>query len=109
MTSWITQLIAEDRLHEFYTSAIWLNLRGEILSGDHHECQHCMKHGKYSPATTVHHVKHLKEFPELALSKSYWEHGIEHRQLISICSDCHRAEHPLKMWTARPQINTERW
>lgn len=38
-------------------------------------------------ATTVHHIKHLDEHPELALVDS---------NLISLCADCHNKAHPEK-------------
>lgn len=29
-------------------------------------CQHCKRYGKAVQATTVHHIKHADEYPELA-------------------------------------------
>lgn len=59
-----------------------------------YECQHCKAMGKQRAASIVHHVNHLREHPELAYSRTYVdEHGIEHRNLILLCQQCHEAEH----------------
>ncbi len=78
---------AQDR---FYHWAVWERLRAEVLRMDHYECQLCKKRGKYSKAAVVHHVKHLKDRPDLALS--IWDG--EQRQLISLCKACHEEQHP---------------
>lgn len=109
---WIRELITEDRLHEFYTSAVWLNLRDEVLREFKHECQDCKKKGRYTKAAIVHHVKHLKEYPELALSKTYIdENGKEQVQLKPVCKDCHEyAEHPERLrWNKKEPLTEERW
>ena len=68
------------------------------------ECQKCKNKGKYHKAETVHHIKHLKDFPELALVDS---------NLISLCNACHNEEHPDKLASVevekRKLITPERW
>jgi 5-methylcytosine-specific restriction protein A len=68
------------------------------------ECQKCKRRGKVSKATCVHHKKHLKDYPELALVDS---------NLISLCYACHNEEHPEKLASVetekRKQITPERW
>lgn len=110
---WVSRLIAEDNLHEFYTSGQWLKIRAEVLEADKCECQRCKRFGKYERANTVHHVKPIKKFPELALSKTYIdENGQEHRQLISVSSICHGMEDDehikLRMARSKP-LTEERW
>ena len=110
--AWVQQLIDEDRLHEFYTSSAWLNIRDEILEEFKYECQECKRRGKYKRAAIVHHVKHLREFPKLALSKTYIDKdGKEQIQLKPVCKDCHEyVEHPKRLrWNAKKPLTEERW
>ncbi len=110
----VKNCIRENRVHVFYTWEKWKKKRREILEKDHYECQECKKHGKYRRAVLVHHVKHLRDYPELALCDTYLgEDGKEHRQLISVCKQCHETVgHPERM-TKQPQKekfkNAERW
>lgn len=89
--------------HAFYHTPQWYRKRREILARDHGECQKCREKSPavFTRANTVHHIKHLKDEPELALTDD---------NLVSLCSDCHDAEHPEK----HPQpetgfLNEERW
>ena len=93
---WIIQLIAEDNLHAFYICKAWLHLRDEVLQEQHHECQLCKAKGLYVPATTVHHVKPVRKYPWLALTKG---------NLIAICEDCHYEIHH----GTRKKWDDERW
>ena len=109
---WVRQLIGEDRLHEFYTSSAWLNLRDEVLAEYKNECQNCKRKGKYVKAVIVHHVKHLRDFPELALSKTYiGRDGKEQMQLKPVCRECHEyVEHPERLrWNKKKPLTEERW
>lgn len=72
---------------KFYKSKVWRNKREKILRRDGYLCQHCKWYGKRTEAETVHHIKHLEEYPELALVSS---------NLISLCKKCHNKEHPEK-------------
>lgn len=74
----------------FYKSSAWQRKRQEVLALDRYECQRCKARGKYNKATIVHHVKHLKDRPDLALSI----YDGEERQLVSLCKSCHEDEHP---------------
>lgn len=89
---------------QFYNSGIWLRKRNKIWERDNFECQKCKQRGGYSAAECVHHIKHLKDRPDLALTDS---------NLISLCFDCHNIEHPEKLKknnsSARKFINQERW
>jgi 5-methylcytosine-specific restriction protein A len=57
----------------------WRELRDAYLRA-HPLCEKCRK----APATTVHHIKPVEEFPELRL---VW------RNLEANCRPCHEAEH----------------
>ena len=61
-------LIAQGRKEAFYSWPEWKSLRPEVLRLDNSECQRCKARGKYRPARIVHHVKHLEDRPDLALS-----------------------------------------
>jgi len=110
---WISRLIKENRLEEFYHWWPWRKLSKHVrYELDHNECQICKMHGKYSKADSVHHVKKVKEHPELAMSLYYVdEHGEKQRQLISICEQCHNIEHDkISQWQqARAERRKERY
>ena len=100
------------KTNPFYLSADWQHKRDEVLTMDHCECQICKAHGKYKRAEIVHHVNHLDEHPELALSVYYTDaQGDQQRNLVSVCRKCHETEcHPGRMRVNRkPPITPERW
>lgn len=74
--------------NDFYRSHKWKKKREEVLELYHHECQRCKERGKLTKATTVHHEKPLKDYPELAF-EIFLEDGTP--QLIPLCFDCHEA------------------
>ncbi|MEG1426812.1 MAG: HNH endonuclease [Oscillospiraceae bacterium] len=92
---WIKNLIATNRLEEFYTSPQWRRIRKEILQEQHYECQVAKGEGHYEAATTVHHVIPLREAPWLAFDKS---------NLIAVSAEAHwKIHHRGKNW------DDERW
>ena len=50
-------------------------------------CVECRKYGRQSEVVTVHHIKHVDEYPELAYIDS---------NLESLCNACHNKMHPEK-------------
>jgi 5-methylcytosine-specific restriction endonuclease McrA len=100
----LIEAIRKGNVRQFYKSTDWKRKRKEILQHDNYECQRCKSKGKYHRAETVHHIKHLKDFPELALVDS---------NLISLCFNCHNEEHPEKLASQaaerRRQVTPERW
>ena len=78
----IVRLVKEEK---FYKSSVWEKKRLEILERDNYECQVCKEGGGFAPATTVHHLKHLEDRPDLALDND---------NLVSVCAACHNREHP---------------
>lgn len=105
-------LIQEGREHEFYLWPEWRDpergIRMQVLKMDRFECQVCKRAGRCRKAVIVHHVKHLKLRPDLALS--IWD-GVE-RQLESVCKSCHEDYHPesqLQNAVAAPPLTEERW
>ncbi|MDO4157400.1 MAG: HNH endonuclease [Oscillospiraceae bacterium] len=55
---------------DFYQSKAWKRKRGWILRRDGYQCQDCKRYGRMRQATIVHHIKHLDQHPELALTSS---------------------------------------
>lgn len=98
LVRWIRDMEAHGdyRHHAFYISKAWLHLRGEVLSEQHHECQLCKAKGLYVPAVTVHHIKTVRQRPDLALTKS---------NLLCVCADCHYKIHH----TRAEKWDDERW
>ena len=73
--------------HSFYLSSKWKAKRNSILHRAGYLCEICKRYGRLTEATTVHHIKHLDEFPEFALVDS---------NLIALCDSCHNKQHPEK-------------
>lgn len=88
----LRKLIAEGNEHAFYLWRDWKELAEKVRERDNHECQLCKSHGRYSHGTIVHHIKHLRERPDLALSECDPDTG--ERQLVTVCKHCHETEHP---------------
>ena len=86
----------------FYRCFEWIHKRAEILKRDNYECQRCKDEGKFHVAECVHHKRHLRQHPELALVN---------RNLASLCLRCHDVEHPekLKKEVKKGFTNVERW
>lgn len=106
----LKELITENRQGEFYNWQAWRNTRAKVFEMDNRECQHCKARGRYKHGDIVHHVKHLTDRPDLALS--IWDEDTGERQLVTICKSCHEAEHPDSIYHfARPAepVSAERW
>lgn len=99
---WLEGLIKKDNLKKFYDSALWKHKRNEIRQRDNYECQECKRKGKYSRAQNVHHLKEVKDRPDLALTDD---------NLECVCIRCHNAVHDkrLKNDKRKPFVNVERW
>lgn len=108
----LRDLVENGREARFYWWHEWRSeTRPAVLAFDRYECQLCKARGRYSRAEIVHHVKHLRERPDLALSLYDPETG--ERQLVSVCKACHEREHPegLRAAEAAPSapVTPERW
>lgn len=99
----------EDEALKFYNGREWKKKRAEVLKLDNYECVICKAKGRYSKAAIVHHVKHLRDCPELGLE--IYHEG--QRQLVSLCKSCHEDQHPeafmqnAKMF--EEPLTVERW
>ena len=110
----LTTWIAQGKEHAFYLWHKWLKERDFVLDQDKHECQACKARGKYRKAILVHHVRHLKERPDLSLMMWREENGVMVRQLVSLCKGCHELAHPerirFKYFEKRETFESvERW
>lgn len=95
---------------DFYDWTEWVHKRQDVLRMDKRECQRCKACGRYRRAVIVHHVKHLRDRPDLALSVIDPDTGM--RQLVSLCRTCHEELHPergLKRYPGKLPLTTERW
>lgn len=109
----LVALIARGREDLFYHWPEWLERRDDVLRLDRGECYLCRtKKKRYRRAVLVHHVKHLKQRPDLALS--IWDPDSGERQLVSVCRACHEDEHPERRWkrvqgVPKAPVTAERW
>lgn len=111
LEKWIRELIASGEEWRFYKCQLWLNLRSRVMEKYHHECQECLKRGKYTRAKVVHHINEVKDRPDLALSEHYTDGNGEQREnLVPLCQDCHNIAHSRVCSNEyKPQLNEERW
>ncbi|MBP3707063.1 MAG: HNH endonuclease [Clostridia bacterium] len=70
----------ELKIQRFYNSKEWRSKRDEVMSRSNGLCVVCWKIGRIRNATSVHHIKKLREHFELRLDDN---------NLIALCRDCH--------------------
>ena len=105
-------MIADGTSDRFYGWPEWDELRGDVLRMDNQECQLCrQQYHRFRRAALVHHVKHLKDRPDLALS--VFDETTGERQLLSVCRSCHEEQHPERMrrkdFVFLTPLTEERW
>lgn len=106
----LVALLNTGRENVWYNSEPWRSTRETVLMADRYECQRCKERGRYSRAVLVHHVKHLKDRPDLALS--IIDPATGERQLVSVCKRCHEELHPESQRQFFPKeqpVTAERW
>lgn len=106
----LTALLAAGRENVWYNSGDWGRVKEAVKRMDHCECLVCKAMGRHSPARVVHHVKHLRDRPDLALS--IYDPDTGARQLVSVCKRCHELLHPEAQRQYRPKgkpVTAERW
>lgn len=106
----LRRLIDQGSEARFYWWPQWQETRAAVLKMDNYECQICKARGRYSRGSIVHHVKHLRERPDLALS--VYDPDTGERQLVTVCKACHEKEHPESLRRCAPAaepITMERW
>lgn len=95
----ILKIMTEREIKRFYNGKKWKLKRLDILKRDRYECQDCVQRlqeaavegtqlqgedRKIRKAEEVHHIKELREYPEL---------GLVDDNLISLCTQCHNIRH----------------
>ena len=94
--------------YRFYMCAAWIRTRRRVQKLDRYECAMCKARGRYSRGALVHHVKHLKDRPDLALEICDPDTG--ERQLVTLCKACHEEIHEsLVRREPGEKLTTERW
>lgn len=101
----VCKLIADGELNKVYKLQLWRRKRATILKRDNYECQHCKKKvwlRQIVKATHVHHIKELRDYPELALDDD---------NLISLCFNCHEEVHDRNEKNRKQPkfMNEEQW
>ena len=100
----IKYLIEHDKVIRFYQSSVWQKKKEEIWKRDNYECQECKKEGlvttEKNTKLDVHHIKELKDYPELALVND---------NLLTVCVKHHNILDD-KIHKKNPElINEEKW
>ncbi len=107
----IAALISAGREHEFYSGREWKRFAEKVRAHDRNECQTCKERGRYRRGEIVHHVKHLKERPDLAMT--LYDPQTGERQLITVCKRCHEELHPDALTEPKAkeksEVTQERW
>ena len=109
-TETIREWIETGQEHRFYISTAWIRCADKVRRMDHGECVLCKARGRYSRGELVHHVKHLKDRPDLALEIMDPDTG--ERQLVTLCKACHEEQHPEALRSASAAaspLTEERW
>lgn len=112
LKNYLVDLIAKDRVEQFYHLSIWKELKLKVFKSQHFECQDCLKENRLTILqldSPCHHERELKDFPELALSEYFIdEFGIKRRNLTALCFDCHNKRHN-RFQKKNTFINEEKW
>ena len=106
----LTALLAAGRENVWYNSGDWAAVKAAVKQIDHNDCLICKAMGRRRAAHIVHHVRHLRDRPDLALS--IYDPDTGERQLICVCKQCHELLHPESQRQYRPSkppVTAERW
>ena len=110
LESWIEQLIRDNQMYKFYKSRSWIELKNSVMEEQHYECYYCKQKGKITKAYLVHHIYHVRDYPQYALSKYVIdENGEKHINLVCVCHSCHENIcHPNRFKDSRDKQNEDR-
>ena len=106
----LTVMLSTGRENVWYNSGDWAAVKSAVKKIDHYDCLICKAMGRRRAACIVHHVKHLRDRPDLALS--IYDPDTGERQLICVCKQCHELLHPESQRQYRPSkppVTAERW
>lgn len=96
----IRSLIQTGKEKDFYKSYAWQQTAAAARKRQNNECQRCKAKGFYNRCEIVHHIKPLKQRPDLAYDLD---------NLECLCLDCHNEEHMGKASESSGYTNEERW
>lgn len=98
------EMIRSGNSRGFYNLHAWRKLRLKALERDHCECQICRYKGsgRIVKAEVVHHLKEVKQYPELAMQLD---------NLQSLCRECHENIHDRNDNSRKKAkfVSEERW
>ena len=75
-----------------YNTKTWRNLRKSYLM-EHPLCEECLKQGKITPATDVHHKYEISNATNTLEMKDI---GFDSNNLMALCEECHINKHHKK-------------
>ena len=97
----IKKMILDGDMSPFYKDRAWRSLALKIIKDNHNECYMCKQQGRYTPAKLVHHIKPLRQAPQLAYDRD---------NLMPLCHDCHERIHKCGTYSERCGYrNAEKW
>ena len=70
---------------QFRNSKQWRATRDYVLRRDGYQCQECLRHGRITIATEVHHIEPLWQA---------WDKRLDESNLESECHSCHERIEP---------------
>jgi len=73
---------------KFYSSVAWKNLRENIIKERGGLCEMCLRRGRYTAATLVHHIK-----PVTAENVNDPAITLNSENCMALCTDCHASIH----------------
>lgn len=78
---------------KFLDSARWKRKRAAVMRRDKYLCQDCLRYGRKTRATLVHHNEPYADAPEKSLDE---------KNLVSLCEACHNKRHPERATGGKP-------
>lgn len=78
---------------KFLDSARWKRKRAAVMRRDKYLCQDCLRYGRKTRATLVHHIEPYADAPEKSLDE---------KNLVSLCDACHNKRHPERATEGKP-------
>lgn len=99
LTERLYKAILRGDVMKFYKSREWLEVRDRVRLKQNYECQDCKKEGKVGRCDVVHHKKHLRDYPLLALRED---------NLVCLCHMHHEKYHPEKFKKANKAMGRKK-
>ena len=80
-----------------YNSAQWRKMRDTYMH-EHPICEDCLKKGKVTPATDIHHIRSPFRGGEIN-----WTLLLDYNNLMSLCKECHGLRHAKQQGHITPE------